>query len=41
MSFHVEIELRRGLFYARLPLIELCWTKLQGWSYSRRTRKGA
>jgi hypothetical protein len=36
MSFHIGIELRRGLFYARLPLVgELCWTAFDGWRYSR------
>jgi hypothetical protein len=36
MSFHMEIELRRGLFYARLPLLgELCWTALNGWRSAR------
>jgi hypothetical protein len=36
MSFRMEIEVRRGLFYARLPLLgELCWTALNGWRYAR------
>jgi len=42
MRFYMEVEIRNGLLYARLPLIgELCWTKLDGWHHSRPSRRAA
>jgi hypothetical protein len=35
MSFHIEVELRRGLFYARLRTLEVCYTNSNGWTFSR------
>jgi hypothetical protein len=36
MSFRIDIEARRGLIYARLPLLgEFCWTALNGWHHAR------